>query len=92
MDEAEAEGQKERKLRERSEEYTRSLEAEVEKLQQYVTKQGGGTGAWTEQQELSRVRAELERCSLEHSEQQQQLSVSSLTRISSHLNLTRICR
>ena len=67
VDEAEAEGLKERKLRERSEEYTRSLESELEKLQQYATKQGGGAGAWTEPQELSRYGAViLSYCTLLH--------------------------
>ncbi|KAF2356106.1 Protein kinase C-terminal [Trinorchestia longiramus] len=77
LDEAEAESSKERKLRERSEDYTRSLEAELEKLQQFpgIRAEGAAPYTHTDHQELNRLKAELERCSLEHSEQQQQQTV-----------------
>merc|ERR1719154_175800 len=67
VEEAESEGIKERKLRERSEEYTRGLEGELE---QYASKHER-SGSWTDQQELNRIKAELERCSVEASEQQE---------------------
>lgn len=53
-DEAEAEASKERKLRERSEEYTRSIEGELEKMQQRPHGRSPSLNSIEASQEVSR--------------------------------------
>ncbi|XP_027895440.1 serine/threonine-protein kinase MRCK beta isoform X5 [Xiphophorus couchianus] len=63
LDEAKAEASKERKLRENSEVYSKQLETELQSLksQQGRGAAGGGGGAVESQQELSRLKAELDK-------------------------------
>uniref|UniRef100_A0A8C9VZI3 Serine/threonine-protein kinase MRCK alpha n=1 Tax=Scleropages formosus TaxID=113540 RepID=A0A8C9VZI3_SCLFO len=56
-----AEAQKERKLRERSEQYSRQLEDELEGLKQKQAGRSLGMGTSEQHQELSKLRAELEK-------------------------------
>uniref|UniRef100_M4AGI9 non-specific serine/threonine protein kinase n=1 Tax=Xiphophorus maculatus TaxID=8083 RepID=M4AGI9_XIPMA len=63
LDEAKAEASKERKLRENSEVYSKQLETELQSLksQQGRGAAGGGGGGAESQQELSRLKAELDK-------------------------------
>ncbi|XP_076060516.1 serine/threonine-protein kinase gek isoform X4 [Oratosquilla oratoria] len=72
VEESEAEASKERKLRERSEEYTRSLEAEIEKIQQRPQGRSPSINSMDASQEVTRLKAEIERIGVEHEEQLQQ--------------------
>ncbi|XP_061602851.1 serine/threonine-protein kinase MRCK beta isoform X3 [Cololabis saira] len=69
LDEAKAEASKERKLRENSEVYSKQLEAELQSLK---SQQGRGAGAVgpESQQELSRLKAELDKKVLFYEEEQ----------------------
>ncbi|KAJ8410286.1 hypothetical protein AAFF_G00202670 [Aldrovandia affinis] len=60
-EEREAEAQKERKLRERSEQYSRQLEEEMEGLKQKQAGRAPGVAGSDQHQELSKLRAELEK-------------------------------
>ncbi|XP_048840937.1 serine/threonine-protein kinase MRCK alpha-like isoform X4 [Brienomyrus brachyistius] len=60
-EEREAEAQKERKLREHSEQHSRQLEDELEGLKQKQAGRPAGVGASEQHQELSRLRTELEK-------------------------------
>ncbi|KAF4099682.1 serine/threonine-protein kinase MRCK alpha isoform X4 [Onychostoma macrolepis] len=65
-----AEAQKERKLRERTEQYSRQLEEELEGMKQL--KQAGpphATASSDQQQELMRIRAELEKKNVQYEEE-----------------------
>ncbi|XP_028252584.1 serine/threonine-protein kinase MRCK beta isoform X5 [Parambassis ranga] len=60
LDEAKAEASKERKLREHSEVYSKQLEAELQSLKS-LQGQGVASGGGESQQELSRLKAELDK-------------------------------
>uniref|UniRef100_UPI0037E8D476 serine/threonine-protein kinase MRCK beta isoform X6 n=1 Tax=Semicossyphus pulcher TaxID=241346 RepID=UPI0037E8D476 len=60
LDDAKAEASKERKLREHSEGYSKQLEAELESLKSQQGR-GAGSGGAESQQELSRLKAELDK-------------------------------
>lgn len=71
-DEAEAEATKERKLRERSEEYTRSIEGELEKMQQRPHGRSPSLNSIEASQEVSRLKSDLERVCVDQEERAQQ--------------------
>ncbi|XP_050718835.1 serine/threonine-protein kinase Genghis Khan-like isoform X3 [Eriocheir sinensis] len=71
-DEAEAEASKERKLRERSEEYTRSIEGELEKMQQRPHGRSPSLNSIEASQEVSRLKSDLERVCVDQEERAQQ--------------------
>ncbi|XP_036449664.1 serine/threonine-protein kinase MRCK alpha isoform X4 [Colossoma macropomum] len=56
-----AEAQKEKKLRERSEQYSRQLEEELERMKQKQVGRSPAAGATEQHQELSKLRADLEK-------------------------------
>uniref|UniRef100_A0A3B4BRW6 Serine/threonine-protein kinase MRCK alpha n=1 Tax=Pygocentrus nattereri TaxID=42514 RepID=A0A3B4BRW6_PYGNA len=56
-----AEAQKEKKLRERSEQYSRQLEEELERMKQKQAGRSPAAGAPEQHQELSKLRADLEK-------------------------------
>ncbi|XP_030626502.1 serine/threonine-protein kinase MRCK alpha isoform X2 [Chanos chanos] len=64
-----AEAQKERKVRERAEQYSRQLEEELEGVKQAEAGLSETAGNWDQQQEVSRLRTELERKSVQHEEE-----------------------
>ncbi|XP_039537681.1 serine/threonine-protein kinase MRCK alpha-like isoform X2 [Pimephales promelas] len=64
-----AEAQKEKKLRERSEQYSRQLEEELEGMKQKQVGRSPSGGASEQNQELSKLRADLEKKSLFYEEE-----------------------
>lgn len=71
-EEAEAEASKERKLRERSEEYTRSIEGELQKMQQRPQGRSPSLNSLEASQEVTRLKADLERVCVDQEERAQQ--------------------
>ncbi|XP_064087873.1 LOW QUALITY PROTEIN: serine/threonine-protein kinase Genghis Khan-like [Macrobrachium nipponense] len=72
FEEAEAEATKERKLRERSEEYTRSIEGELEKMNQRSQGRSPSLNSIEASQEVTRLKADLERVCVDQEERAQQ--------------------
>ncbi|XP_077094979.1 serine/threonine-protein kinase MRCK alpha isoform X32 [Siphateles boraxobius] len=64
-----AEAQKEKKLRERSEQYSRQLEEEMEGMKQKQVGRSPSVGSSEQHQELSKLRADLEKKSLFYEEE-----------------------
>ncbi|XP_056112032.1 serine/threonine-protein kinase MRCK alpha isoform X7 [Rhinichthys klamathensis goyatoka] len=64
-----AEAQKEKKLRERSEQYSRQLEEELEGMKQKQVGRSPSVGSSEQNQELSKLRADLEKKSLFYEEE-----------------------
>uniref|UniRef100_A0A8B9LT47 Serine/threonine-protein kinase MRCK alpha n=1 Tax=Astyanax mexicanus TaxID=7994 RepID=A0A8B9LT47_ASTMX len=69
MCERAAEAQKEKKLRERSEQYSRQLEEELEGVKQKQVGRSPAAGASEQHQELSKLRADLEKKTLFYEEE-----------------------
>ncbi|KAK7079886.1 hypothetical protein SK128_013347, partial [Halocaridina rubra] len=72
FEEAEAEATKERKLRERSEEYTRNIEGELEKINQRPQGRSPSLNSIEASQEVTRLKADLERVCVDQEERAQQ--------------------
>ncbi|KAK7152629.1 hypothetical protein R3I93_010754 [Phoxinus phoxinus] len=68
-EERSAEAQKEKKLRERSEQYSRQLEDELEGIKQKQVGRSPSVGSSEQHQELSKLRADLEKKSLFYEEE-----------------------
>ena len=72
VEEAEAEATKERKLRERSEEYTKGIEVELEKIQERPQGRSPSLTPMDTSQD-ARLKTEIDRLTLEHEEKEQQM-------------------
>ncbi|KAB7500874.1 Serine/threonine-protein kinase MRCK alpha [Armadillidium nasatum] len=75
VEKADEDAVKERKLRERMEEYTKGIESELEKIQDRPQGRSGSISSIDSNQEITRLKTECDRLIVEHEEKAQQLTM-----------------